>query len=86
MNQLTIRMDQELEREIRLIARREKMSLNKAALQLLRRGAGLETPKAADHVIGDKLDDLIGTWSDSETNAVRDAVRVFDAIDDDLWR
>src|SRR5258705_13205547 len=51
MNQLSLRgFDKELARRIRELARREHVSLNKAALLLMRRGAGLvesETPSSA---------------------------------------
>lgn len=42
MDHLSVRgFDKELERRLRELARRENVSLNKAALLLLRRGAGL---------------------------------------------
>ena len=41
MKQLTIRgFDEDLERAIRQLARRDGISLNRAALKLLRRGRG----------------------------------------------
>lgn len=87
MHQLTIRgFDEDIERRIREVARRERISLNKAVLRLLRQGAGIGVESDRADVVGDSLDDLIGTWDDAETRAVREAVRVFDAIDEDLWR
>jgi hypothetical protein len=86
-DQLTIRgFDPELERRIRELAEREGISLNKAVLRLLRRGAGLEVPPDASNAIGAALDDLIGTWSDGEADALRSAVEVFESIDEALWR
>ena len=59
MKQLTIRgFDKRLEREIRELAAREGVSLNKAVLRLLRRGAGLKEPESALDVVGASLDHL----------------------------
>lgn len=79
-------MDRELAREVRALARREGISLNKAALKLLRRGAGLERESKPSNVIGDALDDLIGTWSRDESRAMRRATKVFEKIDHELWK
>ncbi len=44
MTQLTLRgLDPELEKRLRELAARDQLSLNKAALKLMRRGAGLES-------------------------------------------
>ncbi len=86
MTQLTIRFGEDLERCIRSLAEREQISLNQATLRLLRKGAGLDSPQPAADVIGDALDDLIGTWSDEEADSLRKAVSIFEAVDDELWR
>ena len=83
-HQLTIRYDEELDRKIRQLARREGISLNQAAVRLLRKGAGLDTQKAYDDVVGESLDDLIGTWSSAEADRMREAQRAFEAIDEEL--
>lgn len=86
--QLTLRgFDPELERRIRDLAEREGLSLNKAALKLLRRGAGLERPPSEPtNAIGSALDDCIGTWTDEETEEVRERAAHFDRVDEELWR
>lgn len=86
--QLTIRgFDPELQRRIHEVAKREGISLNKAVLRLLRRGAGLEEPPGGDsNAIGSALDDLIGTWTDEESDELREHVEVFESIDENLWR
>jgi hypothetical protein len=59
MEQLTLRsFDKHLEQQLRQIALREHISLNKAALKLIRRGAGLDTEVPETNVIGNRLDDL----------------------------
>jgi len=64
MNQLTLRgIDKELARCISELARREHVSLNKAALLLMRRGAGLVESGTSSAAIGNALDRFIGRWS-----------------------
>ncbi|HSR69788.1 MAG TPA: hypothetical protein VLU25_17795 [Acidobacteriota bacterium] len=66
MNQLTIRgFGRDLEEKIRSLAEVENISLNKAAVRLLRRGAGLDQSDEWDP-IGNSLDHFFGTWSAEE--------------------
>jgi hypothetical protein len=84
---LTIRgIDAELERRLRGVARARDLSLNKAALALLRRGAGITAPGERANVVGDALDAFIGTWSTKEERAFLRAIRIFERVDEDLWR
>ena len=84
--QLTIRgFDGELELRLRRLAREREISLNKAALVLMRRGAGLETQSAQPDAVGDSLDHLMGVWSEEEAAEFREATRDFDRIDESLW-
>jgi hypothetical protein len=85
MSQLTLRgLDKRLLQHIRELARRERISMNKAALRLLERGAGLAPAQSAD-CIGSSLDHLIGTWTAAEANKVNDAIKSCEQIDPDLW-
>ena len=87
MKQLTIRgFDEELSRRIRQLARREGMSLNRAVLTLLRRGAGLGTPAGDPDIVGDSLDHLIGTWTAEQAAEMDRALEDFGHIDDDMWK
>lgn len=88
MNQLTIRgFDNELAAKIRQLALKEGISLNKAALRLLRRGAGLGAGAEVPGTIGASLDHLIGSWTEEEADEVVAAVdEVFGTIDEELWR
>lgn len=87
--QLTLRCkERALEQRIRQLAREEGISLNQAAVRLLRRGAGLEeatSPSRPDRV-GSRLDHLAGTWTARQAREVEDALRLFDAVDEELWR
>lgn len=86
MKQLTIRgFDPDLEEQILKLAENEGISLNQAVIRLLRRGAGLEGGRRKD-VIGDRLNDLAGTWSAEEAAAFDEATAAFEAIDPELWR
>ena len=77
-------LGEELSSRIRDLARREGISLNRAALRLLRRGAGLE--ESEPDTVGDSLDDHIGTWSEEEAAEFDAAVGDLEKIDEALWR
>jgi hypothetical protein len=84
-NQLTLRgLDRRLQREIRDLARRERISLNKAALRLLERGAGIGRPADADR-IGPSLDHLIGTWTQADADAFLASIESCAQVDAELW-
>lgn len=86
MNQLTIRgFEKRLERKIRLLADQEGLSLNRAALRLMRRGAELDPHLAVRDTVGDTLDEFIGTWSEADEEELREATCVFEKIDQTLW-
>lgn len=84
--QLTLRgIDERVQREIRALARKERISLNKAAVRLLEKGAGVTQREPLDR-IGSSLDHLIGTWSASDANALLSSIEACEQIDEDLWR
>lgn len=85
MKQLTVRgLGDELVRAIRRLANRDGTSLNRAAVKLMRRGAGLDDGQGAD-AVGSSLDHLIGTWSDAEADEFEQALRDFETIDAGMW-
>ena len=87
MKQLTVRgFDKDLERRLRDVAKTRGVSLNQAALILLREGAGLETPRRRANVVGDSLDDLIGSWSRAEESDFLESIGGLEEIDPSLWR
>jgi hypothetical protein len=82
--QLTLRgLPPRLQREIRELARRDGISLNKAALRLLEKGAGLGA--RSEDCIGSSLDALIGTWSEEEADALIESIKSCEQIDSELW-
>ena len=87
MDHLSLRgFDKELERRIRELARREGVSLNKAALLLLRRGAGLVEAGPSSAAIGDALDRFIGSWSPAEERRLLQSIAAFETVDEALWK
>lgn len=86
VNQLTIRgFDDDLAKQIRQLADQEGISLNKAVLRLLRRGAGLESVTAGPDIVGSSLDHLIGTWTHEEAIEMDRALRDLSQIDRGMW-
>ena len=87
MRQLTIRgFDEPLADRIRQLASREGISLNRAVLRLLRRGAGLGERNDEPEIVGDSLNHLIGTWTAQEAAEVDRALEDFSRIDEEMWK
>lgn len=87
MKQLTLReFDKTLERRLREVARMRRLSLNQAALALLREGAGLAETERRANTVGDSLDHLIGTWSAEDERDFLSAIAELEAVDPSLWR
>lgn len=87
MNQLTIRgFDDELASRIRELAHREGISLNRAVLRLLRRGAGLGDGNRNVDTVGSSLDHLIGTWTEGEATEMGRVLEELSRVDEAKWR
>lgn len=87
MDQLSLRgFDKELARRIRELARREHMSLNKAALELMRRGAGLVDSGPSAAAVGDALDRFIGRWSAADEKRLLASIASCETVDEALWK
>ncbi len=76
--------DKHLERHLRAVARREGVSLKRAALILMRKGAGL-TMEGESSPIGTALDRFIGSWSEENEQEVLASITACEAIDPSLW-
>ena len=86
MNQLTIRgFDAALESRIQQLAHQEGISLNRAVMKLLRRGAGLGERVGSANTIGTALDHLIGTWTAEEASEMEHALEDLSQIDEAMW-
>jgi len=87
MKQLTVRgFDEELRKRLEDLARRRGVSLNKAALILLRRGAGLGTEGPPANRVGDALDGFIGSWTREEERRFLDSLESCEQVDEALWK
>ena len=88
MNQLTIRgFDDELKESIRGLAEREGISLNRAALKLLKKGAGIMKGGGGMGKVGNSLDHLFGRWSEEEANEFNAIIEEeCERIDESMWR
>lgn len=97
MKQLTPRgFDEELKGRLEELARVHSISLNRAALLLMRRGAGLaglsgsaagswaDRPAGAP-TIGSGLDGFAGVWSEEEEREFLRSIGDLDRIDSELW-
>ena len=83
MNQLTVKcFNKELAESVRRLAERAGLSLNQAALRLLRKGAGLTEFPGSENTIGSSLDDLFGTWSTGEAEAFNASLDDFEKVDE----
>lgn len=78
--------DDELASYIRQLATREGISLNRAVLGLLRRGAGLGDHKDAGDTVGSSLDHLIGTWTSEEAAEMDRALEDLSYVDEAMWK
>lgn len=86
MEQLTVRgFGDDLGAAVRRLATAERISLNQAALRLLRRGAGLSDDSEQAGGIGASLDYLIGTWTSADADELDAALADFETIDEDAW-
>ena len=87
MNQLTVRgFDDELSASLRRLAKSEGISLNKAALKLMRKGAGLSDGAGGADVVGSSLDHLFGKWTQAEADEFDAALEDFETIDESVWK
>ena len=86
MDQLTVRgFEDDLEAAMRRLAQREGVSLNKAALRLLRKGAGLSDGAKRADTVGTSLDHLIGSWTPAEADEIDLALADFETVDEASW-
>lgn len=82
--QITIRgLGRALEEEIQKLAAEEGISLNKAAIRLLAKGAGLTEGNKT--VIGGDLDHLFGTWEVADAKEFLESIKSCEQIDEDFW-
>ena len=86
MDQLTVRgFGDDLSAYIHRLAKREGISLNQAALKVLRKGANLADGRGGPDTVGPSLDHLIGAWNAAEADEMDFALKDFETIDRTAW-
>ena len=83
MNQITLRdIPSEVEHLIRNVAHKKGQSINKTILEFLQKGLGLSGggKKKRD------LSSLAGTWSDRDLTEFNENTKMFEQIDDEMWK
>jgi hypothetical protein len=87
ISQITVRgLNPQVMAEIQRVARAKGISLNKAALTVLTRGAGLEEPPDSSRLIGNALNRFVGTWTAKQANDFSRSTRSLEQVDEDLWK
>ena len=80
MSQMTIRkIPENLDKQLRTIARTQNISLNKIVIQLLQRALGITGNKQRD------LSDIAGTWDKEQCEEFEKNTQVFNEIDNEIW-
>lgn len=83
MKQITVRnIPDTVEERLRTLARHAGKSLNQTVVQLL---ADVTGGKRADRRRRD-LSAIAARWNDEEADAFDRATRLFEAVDDEVWR
>ncbi len=83
MSQITLRqLPENLENQIRKLARKNKTSINKTVIDLLERALGTDrgSKKKRD------LSKLKGTWSQLEADEFDKIMQSFNQIDKEVWK
>ncbi|MBI2922368.1 MAG: hypothetical protein HYY18_15045 [Planctomycetes bacterium] len=85
MKPITLRgLDESTARALHELADREGLSLNRAALRLLK-SATLADPSSGMR-IGHALDRYFRTWTKAEARAFDRAISIFSRVDAELWK
>lgn len=80
MSQITIRkIPENLDKQLRTLARTQNISLNKIVIQLLQRVLGITGNKRRN------LSDIVGTWDKEQCEEFEKNTQVFNKIDNEIW-
>ena len=83
MRQITVRgIPKELEQEIEARARAHGESLNKSVIRLLKQAVGLDRPQKKKR----DFSALAGKWGARESSEFERNVRLFETIDEEVWK
>jgi len=81
MTQITLRgLEPEIERTIRRMAKESGKSLNRVALDMIKKSTGSDKRPPAD-----SLRKLAGGWSEKDAVEFLESIKSCDQIDEELW-
>ena len=83
MKQLTLRrIPEEVENELRQLARRNGTSLNHTAIEALEKGLGLAPPSRRRRDISQ----ISARWTAEQADEFDRSTQIFSQVDDQMWR
>ncbi len=86
VSQITLRgLEPRLLAEVQKVARRKGVSMNKAALSILKQGAGIDEPSDTTR-IGAAVDRFVGSWTKVEAGQFSKSIRSLEQVDEELWK
>ena len=86
MKAITIRdIDPEVARKLKITAAEQNKSMNQLVLEFIKKNLGLEKEKIYTREYND-LDNLFGSWDDTEFNSIQDKIDQERKIDQDIWK
>ncbi len=83
MSQISLRqIPDNIDKQLRILSRQYKTSLNKTIISLLQKALGLpvNSRKIRD------LSDLAGTWDSAQADEFEENARIFEQIDSEIWK
>lgn len=84
MSQITLRgIDPEIEKKIRLMAKKRGTSLNRVVLDIIYEHSGLK--RRAKKPPADSLRKLAGGWSEKDASAFLESIKPCEQIDEEMW-
>ena len=84
MTQITLRgIDPELERKIRMLAKKTGRSLNRVILDMIHTSAGLNRKDKS--YPAESLRKLAGGWSEEDAEKFFESIKLFEQIDEEMW-
>ena len=86
MKAITIRgVEPEVAAQLKLTASEQNKSLNQLVLEFIKKNLGLEKGKKYSREYND-LDDLFGSWGNSEYKAIQNKISQERKIDQEIWK
>jgi len=76
-------MDPEIERKIRMMAKKGKKSINRVVLDIIYEHSGYD--KKRNQPAADSLKKLAGGWSDKDALEFMESIKSCEQIDEEMW-